>query len=196
MINETLQWIVLIFLAVFAFGLTRQLGQFMVQTHQDRSETQGPDIGHRLPRGVLTEAERHLLAGLAVERDRDWIGLIAVDEQCRGCDEVLTMLEEEGIPGDAPVAAITRGAGVEFAARLERIFDVVGVGEDRVRAADLTITPFVLLLNADFKVAHKSAAASLGQALVDWRGIDAVRREPVPIEASIHAPEPLQGVES
>lgn len=175
MINETLQWISISVILVFVVGLTRQLGQLLTSSRADKAATQGPDLGRRLPRGVMTEAELKELRALMSERDSDWAAVLAVDERCMGCNEVIGRLETEGVPRGAPVVAISRQAGPEFAERLSATFDLVAVGAERLRAADLQLTPFVLLLDSDLVVAHKSAATSVAGALAEWRGEDYLR---------------------
>ena len=64
------------------------------------------------------------------------------------------------------------------------------VGAERLRAADLQLTPFVLLLDENMAVAHKSAATSVAGALAEWRGEEYLQRsapavaERAPAEAS------------
>lgn len=167
MINETLQWIVILVILVFVVGLTRQLGQLLTSGRSDKAATQGPDLDRRLPRGVLTEPESAQLRALMSQRDSDWAAVLAVDERCMGCNEVISKLEAEGVPRGAPVVAVSRQAGAEFERRLDAAFDMVAVGAERLRAADLQLTPFVLMLDQELVVRHKSAASTIAGALAE-----------------------------
>jgi hypothetical protein len=192
-INEVLQWMVLLFLAVFVVGLTRQLGLSLVRSSQASAETQGPDVGKALPRAVLTQDERRRLQELMTERGSDWAAVLAVDERCPGCDLIIGTLEEEGVPGGpGPTIAVTRTADDAFRGRLEGVFDLVAVDPDRLKAADLSMTPFVILLDRKFRVAHKSAARSLGAAVDEWRDS---QPKVVTNGAGSAAPTPTTGAE-
>lgn len=169
MINEIAQWAVLAVVLVFVFGLTRQLGAFMVGDHRDRAATQGPDLGKKAGSALVTETERTALAALMRERDAEHVAVVAVDQRCRGCDAVITAVEQGDSERNLPVLAISRSADPEFEQRLRSVFDVVAVDADRLRSADVKMTPFVLLLDRNFKVVHKAAAQSVDSAVAEWR---------------------------
>jgi hypothetical protein len=168
-INEIAQWAVLAVMVVFVFGLTRQLGAFMVGDHRERAATQGPDLGKKAGAALVTETERVALGALMRERATEHVAVVAVDQRCPGCEGVISALETDGAERDFPVLAITRSADTAFEQRLRSVFDVVAIDEDRLRSADVKMTPFVLLLDRDFKVVHKAAAQSVAGAVAEWR---------------------------
>jgi hypothetical protein len=181
LLNELAQWAVLIFLAVFVLGLTRQLGRFMVGERDEIAHSVGPDVGKRLPHDVLPEKERETLAGLIRSSAAGWGALLVVDAECIGCAALLDRMEREGAPEGAPVAALSRSSDTEFLRNLARIFDVAVGDPERMARAGLRVTPFVIILDGDLRIAHKALTSDLRAAVDQWRSRDggAPRTEPV-----------------
>lgn len=170
LINELAQWAVLIFVAVLALGLTRQLGNFIVPRREQIAYELGPDIGSVVGAPILQDEEAGRLREAIDSGPTDWGAIVVVDERCYGCDGLLAALEEDGPPEGAPVVALSRDSGAEHRARLERCADDVIVDADRLRAGELNATPFVMILDRELRVRFKDVLPDLRYAVDKWRG--------------------------
>jgi hypothetical protein len=167
-INELMQWAALLFMGVFLFGLTRQLGNFLV-TGRDRAAVEaGPEVGDRLPKEVLAAAQRERLAALMGERGHDHAVLVVVGEECSACKGLLDSIRDDASPDRVPVAALTQSAGDEYARLLGATADVVAVDGPALEKANLVVTPFAVLVDRDFRVLHKQLAWKLAEVLTGW----------------------------
>jgi hypothetical protein len=184
-INEIAQWVVLVFLAVFTVGLTRQLGHSMIRSRQDRADAQGPDLNQKIPRSVVTADEWATLAELMAQRGAEVAVLLAVDERCPGCAQLITAAEEHGVPTGLPVMAISRSDNVDFVTRLSSTFDLVSTGTVRFKGADLVTTPYVMLLDTEGRVVHKAAGMLLHPVIDEWFG-----RQPALVHAAAEGEKP------
>jgi hypothetical protein len=188
LLNELAQWAVLIFLAIFVIGLTRQLGRFMVGEREEIAHSVGPDVGKALPREVLPEIERRRLAELIGSSPAGWGALLVVDADCIGCAALLERMEHEGAPDGAPVAALSRSSDPEHVQRLARIFDIAVADPERVTRAGLRVTPFVILLDRDLRIAYKALTSDIRAALAQWRSTNGLApsagAEPGPVVVS------------
>jgi hypothetical protein len=167
-INELLQWAVLLFMGVFLFGLTRQLGNFLV-SGRDRADIEaGPEIGKRLPAEVLTGDARERLKALMAERGESHAVLFVVGEECSACHGLLESLREADGPDRMPVATIAHAAGDEYMTLLESSADVVSIDGDGLKKAELVATPFALVVDDDLRVVHKQLAWRYAEVLQGW----------------------------
>lgn len=168
-LNELAQWAALIFMAIFLIGLTRQLGRFMVGEREEIANSVGPDVGKRLPPEVLPDAERERFADAIEASPAGWGALLVVDQECIGCAAALEALEHGGAPDEAPIAALSRMSNADHEERLARVSEVVVVDPDRVSRAGFRVTPFVFIVDADLRVAHKALTGDLHEAVRQWR---------------------------
>lgn len=168
MINEILQWAVLLSLAMFLLGLTRQLGRYMIVTRNDRSDAQGPTLGKRLPRGAFSDHERATMTERMASGRSDYAALLFVDDRCAGCEQALAELED-GPVTEAMVVAISRRSDEKHARRLDELVDLAVVDEQRFKILGVDLTPFILIVDRDLVVVHKEAAAPLSTAIRNWR---------------------------
>lgn len=171
--NELAQWAVLVFLAVFVVGLTRQLGNFMAGPRTRAASVVGPEVGDPLPAQLLTPDEKSAFRGLMEERGVDWGAVLVVDDSCVGCDKVVERIEQQGVPEGAPLVVFSRRSTSEHEARLSEFGDQVIVDPERVRMANLRSTPFVMVVDRSMKVCHKALATHLADAVETWRAPDA-----------------------
>jgi hypothetical protein len=169
MINEIAQWAVIGFLGVFVFGLTRLLGQYMVAPKEQQALDEGPRIGKRFPLKILTPRERAQLDDARRAGAPPWMLVIAVDEDCPGCESMVKWLERRGAPKHAVVLAISRKSDAEHEALLRRVAAVTIIDEGRFAEIGLRTTPFVIVLDADMRVVHKQITADLPDAVARWR---------------------------
>jgi hypothetical protein len=168
-VNEAAQWAVLIFLGIFVLGLTRQLGAFLTTTRAMKADVTGPSIGKVVPRSLLSAEERRRLVDLIRGRGVDWAAILAVDDRCSGCDELIAGLEADGVPEGAPLFVFSRQSDEEHRRRLAAIADHVVVDERRMKRADLTITPFAMLVDDELRIARKAIGTELMPMLERWR---------------------------
>jgi hypothetical protein len=176
-VNELAQWAVLLLLTVFVVGLTRQLGSILVPP-KEQALLDGPAVGKALPASLLGEDGSALLRSMISDRGRGYAVVAVVDENCFGCDALLTILEEDGAPDGAPLAAVTWKSGPAHLERVARQFDVLGQdpGGDRLKAAGIQATPFLMVVDGDLVVRHKQITGDLHLALRRWREQDGTGR--------------------
>ena len=169
MINEVAQWTVLVFLSVFVLGLTRQLGRFLVNPREERSQ-QGPDIGARVPRALLPDDSRETLIRLMAERPAQWAALVFVRDRCSGCNQLVRNLAEFDVPDNAPVAVHTNAVGDNLA-KMAAVADVViaDPGGERAKAAEISAMPFIVLLDEELRVVYKRLGVRIDHLYLDWQ---------------------------
>lgn len=169
-VNEVLQWAVLVFLAVLVVGLTRQLGFFLTPRAQQLEEM-GPEPGRTLKPSVVTEAERDHLRDLMASRGERAALLAVVDERCRGCETFVHNLET-GFRDDfkIPVALLVREGSPAYLARLRAAADLVIADPDdeRSRAAGIVATPYALVVDAAMKVRARDVAGDMWRLVRPW----------------------------
>lgn len=168
-VNEAAQWALLIFLGIFVLGLTRQLGAFLTATRDQKAAVTGPSTGKVIPRSLLSAQERQRLADLIRGRGVDWAAILAVDDRCTGCDELLAGLEADGVPEGAPLFVFSRSSDEEHQRRLRALADHVLVDPRRMKRANLTITPFLILVDEELRVVRKAVGTELVPVLERWR---------------------------
>jgi hypothetical protein len=172
--NELAQWAVLISLAVFVFGLTRQLGHFLVH-RQAQIEDLGPDIGKPLPASFVKPAELAEMTELMQAAGSSWAPIIVVDENCHLCERFIEALDEDRytvVP--RPLFALVKQSNDKFEARIDGTFDFVvsDSSGERSSTANIIATPFVMIIDAEGKLLHKRVAADPYAALIDWMNPD------------------------
>lgn len=191
MLNEVAQWAVLVFLAIFVMGLTRQLGKFLLASHPaERLAAEGPVLGEVATNAVITPEERDVLQQLREARQTDWLGVVAMDQTCRGCQEMLDHLTEVGVPERAPLMILSRSSDPEHRALLEEVADLVVVDEGRFDKARLGVTPFSMLFDAQFRLMERDIATNFGVLLERWRDRD---RQSAALVTVAHASEGQHG---
>lgn len=187
LINEFAQWAVLLLLAVFVFGLTRQLGSFLVPASEARALEVGPDVGKRLPSWFLRREEYGQLLQLMDERQTDRALLLVVSEACVQCGEILRQLLTDGARG-APIVVLSKQSSDEHRALLEHVADLVIVDDDRLTRANLTVAPFALIADRQMTVHDKQFVSKLDDLLRIWTrrsehrpvGTDGASSDPAP----------------
>jgi hypothetical protein len=168
-INELLQWAAIAFMAVFLLGLTRQLGKYLVPARELAAAEVGPDIGSRLKGKLLPSEYATELRRLMGERGVDWAAVIVVSETCTLCKGLLNALTRDGAPEGAPVLALTSGESRDHQAFLAEAADMVHAAPDALEQAQLTTTPFAMLLDAELRIVHKDFAWTLNEVVENWR---------------------------
>lgn len=167
--NELAQWAVLLLLAFFVLGLTRQLGHFLVPESDMAVLKVGPDVGKAMPDGLLTERQTQDVLDLMAHRGTDWAGFLVVAEDCAGCEGILEALRDRGSPDHAPVVALSGRSGPEHEALMRAAADVTVVDEARLRAADLGPSPFFMIVDQSLKVVRKEITADVHDAVERWK---------------------------
>jgi hypothetical protein len=167
---ELLQWAVILFLAVMVFGLTRQLGFFLVPRHEQIRQ-QGPAPGNALKEAFLPPAVAQELRAMMDARNCDGAGIVVIDQACAGCQQLVDGLEQrtqESAP--IPVMAIVKTSGSPFLARAREVFDLVY--DDRegeaVRSAGIVGTPFALRIDRNLRVVETEVAGFVLPLVESW----------------------------
>lgn len=181
LINELAQWAVLAFMAVFVFGLTRQLGSFLLEPKEEHAVTTGPDLDKPVPKALIRPRERSELAALMKARGADAASVLVVDEDCPGCSDLLDRLAHEGAPENAPIMIVSRLSSEEHVKHLRGLADIVVVDPARLKEVKLDITPFLMVVDRDCRVVHKQLTPDLRDAFARWR----LRQQPDNREAVV-----------
>lgn len=179
LINELVQWIVLIFVGVFLLGLTRQLGFFLMPRRQQLA-THGPSLGRVLPEALLSTADRRELRQLIAERNSLLAAYVVIYDKCDSCQELLQDLRESAGESRLPVAALAVGSDARFQQAAAEACDMVIFdprGEIREQT-DIIATPFVMLLDSQLRVVAKEVTSDLAEAVARQVGAQEVLLEP------------------
>jgi hypothetical protein len=170
LVNELAQWAAIVFLAIVGFGLTRQLGQFLV-SRKEQLEYEGPDVAKVLPVGLFTAAEFAQVQELATLSPSGVTAVVAMSDNCPGCVQAVQALETEGSPDGVPLVAVLASASEDFNRRVQRAFNVVSLdsGHKRAHEAGIRATPFILLVDRDLRVLTKAISADVPQVVEQWR---------------------------
>jgi hypothetical protein len=171
-LNELAQWAVLVFIAIFVVGLTRQLGDFLVPKKAQLASDTGPLVGKKLPPGMLSQQEHRQVHELMEQRSVGWATLLIVAEGCPGCGTLLERLQTAERPHRAPVIALSRKSSPSHERSLREVADLVIVDGRRLKAAGLTVTPFAVIVDSSLTVLHKQLAWDLQEVLDTWRHQD------------------------
>lgn len=169
-INELAQWAAILFLGIMVFGLTRQLGQYMLGPRERAALDMGPAVGSSLPDGLLTPGERASVSALMSGHGTLWAALLTVDSGCETCTAILSRVKDEGMPDGAPLITIARLADAQGLGPAETAMaDLALVDPKRVNAAHLG-TPFLMIIDDSFVVQYKALATHVADAVASWRG--------------------------
>lgn len=166
-VNEAAQWAVLIFLGVFVVGLTRQLGHFLNSSREQKAKIEGPQLGRVAPNALIAQDERAHLRALMDARGVDWAGVVAMDERCAGCDQLVQALEADGMPQSAPLFVLARQAGAEYVERLRAVAELVVVNERRLNRSGITITPLTMIVDRSCVVQAKGIGSGFDRLLAE-----------------------------
>jgi hypothetical protein len=165
--SEILQWAVLLFLVFMVFGLTRQLGFFLVP-HQEQLKQQGPQEGDRLGGEIFTPADRTAFQRALTATESRGGAVIVIDENCIGCRQLLEDLEQlSRAPRLMPLVGWVRRSSPAFVERAGAVFDVVLDDAEGARASGAGIvgTPFAMMIDADLRVERVELGALLPELL-------------------------------
>jgi hypothetical protein len=168
LINELAQWAALVFLGILVFGLTRQLGQFIIP-RRDQLLYQGPEVGDELPKSVINGVSAHQL-GVAINEGPGLALVAVVNDKCLGCQGLIERLETLGTPANAPLIAVVDSNDADFTTRIDRVFDFV-VRDDGLRQAreiGISATPYILGIDADLRIAFRGISGDLHGLVAEW----------------------------
>jgi hypothetical protein len=169
LLNESVQWALLLFIAVFVLGLTRQLGLFLVPRRAQLSEA-GPPTGREMPNYLLGGLERSALREAIQQSPRGQGLFVVTHQECEVCEELMVQLADSGRGTDlqgVPVAILASGLDQRFVSAAEAAADVLvkdGDGSKR-RRSRIVATPFVFVLDSDLRILHKEVTADLEEAI-------------------------------
>jgi hypothetical protein len=170
-LNELAQWSVLLLMAIFLVGLTRQLGRFLLPPSERRAEEWGPALGDRLPENVLTNAQRDRATELIRESVTGWAAGIVVSPACDACEQWLAVLRDRASLPAAPIITFVSGSNGDYVARVRLAADLVitdDPGRHNFREANLVATPFLMILDDQLTVRQKQLGGDPRRALEQW----------------------------
>jgi hypothetical protein len=150
-VNEVLQWIVLVVLTLLTLGVLRQVSLLLPPS--DRGAASGPATGRRAPAQLLRRLEAAVGNG-GLERG----ALVAfVTEDCVGCQRLLADVTEgrQQLDGQ-PLVLVAHRPSEEFAAALEesRIPLITDDGE-LWQDCRIASTPLVVRIDEKGRIAMK-----------------------------------------
>jgi hypothetical protein len=190
-VNELAQWAVLLFLAIFVVGLTRQLG-FQLQTRSETLDEIGPQVGERVPDALLDEDERGALSRLAAESPAGETTVVVLDQHCLGCKAIVAALEtHDGVLPRPAVAFVTASDDAGFMGRVEGAFDLVFSDETGFKAdsAGIIGTPFAMTVDRDLNVKRREFVLDPSAFIERWgNGHAGNGRVAAAIEIALHNP--------
>jgi hypothetical protein len=168
LLNELAQWAVLLFIAIFVIGLTRQLGNFIMPKRERVDLDIGPRVGDLVSDRLFSEAESRAIRELITASSLDWGTLVVLHDHCSGCSTLLDGVDRKGKPRDAVMVALTRDEAADHVDRLRRLSDMTIVDGQRLDDAELFTAPFVLMVDADLRVLHKDVTPDLHSTVNAW----------------------------
>ena len=171
-LNELLQWAAIAFLAIVGFGLTRQLGRFLATPQEQLTAEYGPDLGARLPEGLVSRERQGELRGEMKRRGSSWSAIVVLSAKCEACDGWVESLTEQGSPEGVPVAALLRGEGGPLdGPRVAAATDLVleEVPTEELDRWDLRGTPFLMAVDHEMRVRYKQLGGRIEDAASRWR---------------------------
>jgi hypothetical protein len=169
--NEVAQWAVLVFLAVFVFGLTRQLG-FFLTPQKERLLNEGPEVGKVLPEALVENGRGETLTRLVrSSTDPGLAAIFVIEEDCPACKGLLAHMEERDVDVGMPMAALLKGdPEAEFGRRVRKAFPTVieDDGGGLARRAGIDGTPFLLVVDEGLVLRHKDWGGNLFEGATKW----------------------------
>lgn len=170
-VNEILQWAVLLFIAMFVLGLTRQLGRALHLRDLQAPAVPPVAVGDRLSAALFSQHERAAVSELLAAAGSAAAVVAVMSEGCGGCETLLAGLEQRGVPAGLALVAITQEARAHADERLDAAFDLVlhdPLGA-RSRAAGVHVTPTVLVVDRSWTVQHVDSGGDVRAAVESWR---------------------------
>lgn len=167
-VNEAAQWAAIVFIGIFVFGLTRQLGLFLVDRREQAAHDLGPAVGRSVPTDVLPDPQRAQLLEAMERRGTQRGALVVVGEDCIGCDSLIGRLHDEGRPERVALAFLSRKSDRRHRKMLDELADAVVVNKDAMDKANLRASPFVMLVDERLKVLDKQIAPDLHAVVARW----------------------------
>jgi hypothetical protein len=167
-LNEAAQWAALVFLSIVGIGLTRQIGNLLTAGRDQKAELEGPKLGAVVPTSLIAPDERAQMRALMAAKGVSHAGVIAMDRRCAGCDEMLADLDT-GQPVPLPLLILSKDSDEAHIQRLQKVADILAVDGRRFRRSNLTITPFTMLLDEDFRLVKKAIATHLHVLYERWQ---------------------------
>lgn len=167
MVNEVVQWAMLVMVALALLGVLRQVS--VMVPARARAAPSGPEIGSRIDRRLLDEARRQMKPGIS---ERGAI-LAFVTEQCAGCQHLLASIPNlDGHLDDLPLLLVAKTPSPAFRRAIAKtgvpvINDVSG---QVWRAARVTATPLVVRLDKSGRVRWKEVTHRVDLAANEIRG--------------------------
>lgn len=151
MVNEMLQWLLLLIICFVGLGILRQVSLLIPSARQVSS---GPEVGRRLPRRSL-EQLKNALPGKQLSEPT----LVAfVTENCVGCQELLADVPRAlGELNGSKLLIVPRSpTGPVRQALAELGVPFVADSTDGLwKAAQVTTTPLVVAIDAEGRVLRK-----------------------------------------
>jgi hypothetical protein len=150
-VNETIQWAILLLFAVLILGLFRQIALMLPANR--RSADDGPRQGQRLPNGLLDQ----LATVLPQFKASHGVTVAFISEGCVGCQRLLAALSDRPADLDGQVVLVVQQPSLAFKAALSEL-DVPMVFDDTGslwEACSINATPLVAYVESNGKVVRK-----------------------------------------
>lgn len=152
MVNETLQWALLVVIAFVLLGVLRQVA-LALPTHYRAQTVSGPSIGSHLPRPLLRRLPSSVMDGPS---GADEAIVAFVTEACIGCQRLLSEISSGRAPSEAPLVLVAKNPSVPFLRALEELRTPIIHDDGRIWAAcRVTNTPLVVRVDREGKVVAK-----------------------------------------
>lgn len=164
MVNEALQWTVIVVVVLLLLGVLRQLAA-LTPARGRRTES-GPPVGKKVPADLVREISTVLDGASSGSRNARERLVAFVMEGCVGCMRLLADLESGGKPrlvDDTPFVLVARKPTPDFEARLvEAGFLVVPDRTGDVWTnSGITSTPLVMRVDTEGKVLSKAVTVDV-----------------------------------
>jgi hypothetical protein len=163
MVNEVLQWAILVILSTLILGILRQVA--LTLPPEARSATpSGPTVGRRLPQPLLTELERALPGG----RLEDDILVAFVTERCPGCQRLLGSLTSGEARESHPLILVAKRPSSQFTKALSETGVPTVLDEKGAlwEASEVRATPLVVRLDSHGRVTGKEVTHHVDRVAV------------------------------
>jgi hypothetical protein len=166
-VNEAAQWAAILFIGIFALGLTRQLGRFLVP-RENQLPAQGPPVGadlvSRLPTEIATRVADSISHTSALSV------LVVTRERCSGCEILVDRLRASS-PAFRVTAIVTEAASDDYLADLRTVFSEVARDTSGKAARQLlvTATPVIFVLDNAGRIVHKQLGGDVDHAMAHYR---------------------------
>jgi len=151
MVNEVLQWGLLIVVGILVLGILRQVALILPPETRAIS-VNGPKLGGTMPRGVLVE-----LDGVAPNwRVEEATTIAFLTESCAGCQRLLANLAVPAVVLTHQVVLIARAASPQFREALVETGAPTIYDEGEIwDACEVTATPLVVRIDREGQILAK-----------------------------------------